>query len=425
MNDLNFNITPSAPSRPKNILCVVVGYRGTSKGRQSFKIEGLTNPDFRYWDKKSRRFSDGTETANLNNPILDNISALCESLLNNSLIKTPAQFIAALAEGTAPDDVLTLGDFLNTVITEMREGKNNKRPSRNYQVYINLLHKLEREGELIHRPMADIDNKCFIQFSNFILSLSDAEGRSNYSNIMKLFKQLHKKAYERELNDHVLRFKYSDAAPIGNDADKLPALTLKHMQSFRDFDMSLIPEQGARTRFYNELYRDFCLFLYETKSRPVDVMRAHSRDLVATRGKKYWKYLPEKKKNSKQRNKVVYVELTDAALRIIDKYKGVNSLGYILPFSLNNHERDFNDAKSWNTWNNAKSRTHEMINEWLKLVAKTLKFDINVTLYSFRRSALTHACAKKGANTLFIALEAGTSTKMLEQHYVSTTSAIM
>lgn len=72
MNDLNFNITPSAPSRPKNILCVVVGYRGTSKGRQSFKIEGLTNPDFRYWDKKSRRFSDGTETANLNNPILDN-----------------------------------------------------------------------------------------------------------------------------------------------------------------------------------------------------------------------------------------------------------------------------------------------------------------------------------------------------------------
>ena len=90
----------------------------------------------------------------------------------------------------------------------MRNGTNNKRPSKTYQPYINLLHKLEKEQtaqyegkrlDLINTPIADVDNKCFIQFGNFLLSLSDDEGRSNYLNIMKLFKQTHKKAFDREL----------------------------------------------------------------------------------------------------------------------------------------------------------------------------------------------------------------------------------
>lgn len=126
-----------------------------------------------------------------------------------------------MERGVATSDVMTLGDFLRILIDEMRNGTNNKRPSRNYQCYINLLHKLEKEEtaqykgktlDLINVPIAEVDNKCFIQFSKFILSLSDDEGRTNYSNIMKLFKQVHTKAYDRELTDTVLRFKYTDNA---------------------------------------------------------------------------------------------------------------------------------------------------------------------------------------------------------------------
>lgn len=208
--ELRYTLTPSAPSRPKGVLCVVVGYKGTPQGRKSNPIDGLTSPDFRYWDKKAQCFNSGTDTAKANNPILDAIRLRCDELLNNSAITSPYEFVDALKSGHTASEVITLGSFLRSLIDEMRNGTNNKRPSKNYQCYINLLHKLEKEekaqykgkvSDLINVPIAEIDNKCFIQFSNFILSLSDDEGRTNYLNIMKLFKQVHTKAYDRELTN--------------------------------------------------------------------------------------------------------------------------------------------------------------------------------------------------------------------------------
>lgn len=49
----------------------------------------------------------------------------------------------------------------------MRTGRGNKKPSRNYQTYINLLHKLEDEGRLIDIPVAEIDNSHFVWFSDY------------------------------------------------------------------------------------------------------------------------------------------------------------------------------------------------------------------------------------------------------------------
>ena len=166
--ELRYTLTPSAPSKPKGVLCVVVSYKGTSEGRKSYVIDGLTSPDFRYWDKKARRFTSGTDTAKANNPVLDAICERCDELLNNSAITSASDFKEALESGVIPSDVITLGNFLNALIDEMRNGTNNKRPSKNYQCYINLLHKLEREKtaqykgkvlDLINVPIAEIDNK--------------------------------------------------------------------------------------------------------------------------------------------------------------------------------------------------------------------------------------------------------------------------
>ena len=146
--EIYYKLTPSAPSRPKGILCVVVGYRGTPQGRKSNPIDGLTSPDFRYWDKKAQRFTTGTDTARANNPVLEAICERCNELLNNSAITSPSEFVDALKSGHTASEVITLGSFLRSLIDEMRNGTNNKRPSKNYQCYINLLHKLEREEKV-------------------------------------------------------------------------------------------------------------------------------------------------------------------------------------------------------------------------------------------------------------------------------------
>lgn len=416
--ELYYTLTPSAPSTAKGVLCVVIGYKGQSTGRKPFPIDGITNPNYEFWDKKAKRFKDGTDTARANNPVLDTVCDLCDELLANSLITTPQQFIDALKLGVAPNDVLTLGGFLSQLIDEMRN-VTNKRPSRNYQTYINLLHKLEREGELIDVPLRDINNSHFIQFSNYLLSLADDEGKSNYCNLMKYFKQVHKKAFERELNDNALRFKYTDNAPLTDDVEKLPSLTLEQYAQFCELDLSTIPQSGVNADFYKELYHDVCMFLYELNTRPVDFIRAHTDNIVTVNGRKYYKYVPEKKKNYKERDKVVYTPLSEKALQIIAKYKGKSSKGYIFPFSLNEYDWDYTNAQSWNKWNNRKNRALEMVRVWLKKVQKVLQLDFDLTLYTFRRSALTHACMAENANLMQIALSGGTSVDMLQKHYVS------
>lgn len=433
--ELRYILTPNAPSRPKGVLCVVAAYKGTSQGRKSYVVEGITSPDFRYWDKKTQRFTSGTDTAKANNPVLDDVCALCDELLNKSTITSTDEFINALKSGVAPSDVLTLGDFLRALIDEMRNGTNNKRPSKNYQCYINLLHKLEKEEkaqyegkilDLINVPIAEIDNKCFIQFSKFILSLSDDEGRTNYLNIMKLFKQVHTKAYDRELTDTSLRFKYTDCAPLLSEdyAEKSPSLTPVQYAQFVALDVQTLRKSGTLSYNLMQMYKDFCVFLYETKMRPVDVTRAHTGNIVTIEGKQYYRYTPEKKKNNKETNKskTVYTPLSEVALSIIDKYKGKSSQGYIFPFSLNEYDWKMMNAKSWNKWNNRKARLQEMINKWLReKVAPTLNWDIVPHLYTFRHSTLTHACMSEGANFMLIALDGGTSIDMLQRHYVSNT----
>lgn len=437
--ELRYKLTTSADRRTTTpTLYVCVAYKGSSTGRKYFTIQGLISPDFRYWDKKTQRFSSGTDTAKANNPVLEDVCALCDELLVNSAITSPSEFIEALKRGVAPSDVLTLGDFLRELIDDMRNGKNNKRPSKNYQCYITLLHKLEKEEkaqykgkvlDLINVPIAEVDNKCFIQFGDFILSLSDKEGKSNYINLMKLFKQVHTKAYDRELTDTVLRYKYKDNAPLlfDEDAEKLPSLTVEQYAKFVALDVKTFPKSGALTHELMQMYKDFCIFLYETKTRPVDVMRAHTNNIITENGIKFLRYVPEKKKNNKQtdKNKIVNTRFSCAALTIIEKYKGKSKQGYIFPFSMNEYHWDMKDAASWNKWNNRKQTTQEQINSWLRnKVAKVIGVNFRLTLYTFRHSTLTHACMADGANWGAIALESGTSIKMLQEHYVSNKIAI-
>ena len=156
-------------------------------------------------------------------------------------------------------------------------------------------------------------------------------------------------------------------------------------------------------------------------------MRAHTNNIITENGVKFLRYVPEKKKNNKQtdKNKIVNTRLSDAALAIIEKYKGKSKQGYIFPFSMNEYKWEMMDAKSWNKWNNRKQTAQEQINSWLRnKVAKAIGVDFRLTLYTFRHSTLTHACMSKSANWGAIALESGTSIKMLEQHYVSNTIAI-
>lgn len=418
MANLTYSFTFSLQGYPKGKLGIAVGFKGKTN-RTPYPIEKLKPYDVKHWDKKTKRFLGGTQNDVDNNELLEGLEKSCDELLKNPQITTPRQFIDALKTGETPKD--TFGAFLEKLIDEMRNGTNNKRPSKNYQCYINLLHKLEKEGNIINIPLADVNNKHFIAFSDFILSLSDDEGRTNYYSLMKLFKQVHTKASKKELNQYKLLFPYAEYVPVRTDEDneKRPSLSLEQYDQFVNLDLSKVNQSGINVEFYKSLYHSFCVFLYEMKLRPVDALKLHSSNIVTRNGKQYVKYVAEKKKNSKEKNKVTHVPITSKALSIINQYKGKSSKGYIFPFSLNEYDWDFNNATSWNKWNNRKQRAIDMVNQWLKKVAVILGLDFPLVCYTFRHSTLSHACMSDGANYMQIALEAATSPDMLLKHYVS------
>lgn len=412
---LNFNFTFKGE---KFCLCCTV--KGTTT-RHYKEVSGsyqLTSPNFDRWDKKRQEFVEATPEAISNNQRLQSMKAHYQSLydtLSRSMDVANGKMLFALEDKAAKfvaEKQMTLGDFLRQLI---QNGKTecNKKPSKNYQKYITLLHKLEKEETIINKPLKDICNADFIRFGQFILGkLTPKEGKNNYANLMKLFKGVHTQAYNRELNDHALRYPYMKDAPTTKSHERI-ALTLKQYGKFCTMDLAVIPQSGVNRSFFKELYRDFCIFLYEMKMRPCDVLRLHSNDIRNG----FVFYVAEKKKNYlDERKRTTKVELTPTARKIVNKYKGQSAKGYVFPFSMNNYDWDFSNADSWNKWHNRKQKTLQDINTFLHKFENVLNVE-TITLYTFRHSAFTHATNNKGCNLLKIAKEGATSVKMLESYY--------
>lgn len=413
------NINLSFSLEKKNGFVLVIREQGKSNGNR-VTVKNLINPDFTRWDRKEQRFIDATEDAIHNNSILREMKHKYQTIIDTCNPTSPTELKRMVETGILVNACvpLTLGAFLKQLIEGMKH-EAIKKPSKNYQNYITLYHKLEAEKEIINVPLCDICNQHFKLFGNFILSLPMDLGKSNYIPLMKRFKSVIRKAYKEELTHNVLTYDYSEKAPTIERKPRF-ALTEKQYNRFVNLDLSNIAQSGVNREYFKELYRDFCIFLYEMKMRPVDVIRLHSDNVVYLGEKQIAciQYIAEKKKNYTDYKGVVTNKLTTIAKKIIEKYKGKSSKGYIFPFSMNEYDWDFSNAKEWGKWTIRKQATLEKINAFIKKTAKYIGTDKDsFTLYTFRHSAITHEIEKKNKDILIIAKEAGTSPKMIDKHY--------
>ena len=413
------NINLSFSLEKKNGFVLVIREQGNSNGNR-VTVKNLINPDFKRWNKKEQRFIDATQDAIHNNSVLREMRNKYQTIIDTCNPTSPAELKRMVETGILVNACvpLTLGAFLKQLIDGMKH-EAIKKPSKNYQNYITLYHKLEAEKEIINVPLCDICNQHFKQFGKFILSLPMDLGKSNYIPLMKRFKSVIRKAYKEELTHNVLTYDYSEKAPTIERKPRF-ALTESQYNKFVNLDLSVIAQSGVNREYFKELYRDFCIFLYEMKMRPVDVIRLHSDNVVYLGEKKIAciQYIAEKKKNYTGYKGVVTNKLTTIAKSIIEKYKGKSSKGYIFPFSMNEYDWDFSNAKEWGKWTIRKQATLEKINAFIKKTARYVGVEKDrFTLYTFRHSAITHEVEKKNKDICTIAKEAGTSPKKIDKHY--------
>lgn len=430
--------------------CLCAHVKGT--GVRHYKtVEGLKNPNFTKWNPDAQMFISRVQTDLENNIILQDLLSQIEQLLDEHDFDSGKELFAmfdSLRKEKAEAAILkekqeiTLGEFIKEVIEELRHPVKRK-PSSNFQPYTTLLHKLEKEGKIIKTAISKVNRHSFVQFSEWILRQKGLKGSGkNYIALMKLLIATINRARKAGLTDYTPNFPYMDYAPVvnklserasdlNNSGGTVKSLSPEQYEQFVNFDLELIKLRHPHQNYYKELYRDFCILLYEMKSRPIDIIKLHWDNLAFNERYQRWTctYIPSKKKNyafmrENDSNPLVVQFLTPRALDIIMKYKDRSVSGYVLPFSFNKRKWDLENPEQYHTYYTQQNRMQGRINRFLHKVGDKLGLPFQLTTYAFRRTAITKALIDNEMPITMIAKIAGTSVGMIEHHYVNYLDAL-
>jgi integrase len=407
----------------------------SANGKRAYiLVKGLRNPNYKSWDKKNQCFIGLDDETRYNNNMINSLlNTFKNNILAIGVFDTPTDVVKAYKVGLTLEckREVSFAELLKQIVIDERNKKTTR--SANYQLYNNLLNKLTStnaptyKGEKIANCIVEqIDNAVFSAFGCWVLKECNGKG---YKNLMVTFQAAVNRASERyHHNVNKLDYAWRKLQPkktvtgltalqqIAATASQIPTLSAKEIERFAAFDLSTIAPKQQRNAFLLELYRDFALLMYYTMARPVDVIKwdythnynPSTQQIV---------YVPHKLRN--RGGKRVIINLNDKAIAIIEKYKNMSKGGYLLPLPINETAwGDDIDGSTFDSWEIKRNATLLHTNANLKKIAKALKLSVeDLTLYTFRHSAITHAVNAKGANIFLIARNAGTSVKMIEKHY--------
>lgn len=318
---------------------------------------------------------------------------------------------------------MSVGEWLERTIYELKYPSRLK-PTSNWQVYVSLLHKLQAEGSVINMPVRAVGDKTFRQLIKWLLK-NKGQG---FTGTMKSFTALINRARRARLTKYVADFPYSDFAPkpkralsaagIIAEGGSIRSLSRAQWEAFLNMDLSGVRMlSGPHMAYWKEVFRDFCILLYELKSRPIDVLNLHSVHFAENpdNGRLVCAYVPAKKAN---RGTVAMQYLSPEAKKLIDKYLPARS-GYIFPFPMNCRRWNLDNAEQFHAHYKAARNQLWKIDKFLHKVGELLELPFTMTLYAVRRTALTHAIAENRIPLPALAQMAGTSVRMLEKHYTN------
>lgn len=405
---------------------LVLRETGRTNGH-TVRVKNLIEPDFSFWDKKQQAFMQPTENAIHNNKVLQGMKARYQQLIDEYAPQTLADLKEIVRTGKCRKNTKaqTFGELVQEKIElEKNKGTDDaKAPSQNYRNYVTLLHKLETEGQIINVPAIEINNRHFEKFGVF-LKAQQGKARNNYVSVMKRFYAVHNYAYQKEKVKHRLTYKFMNDAPT-KDAPERTVPTLREYKRLVKVNLEKVTIKNNNTLQTKQMYLDFCIFMYEMKIRPCDLLNLHYNNIKTNdiNGKLYICYTPIKKKNYTERRKVKNC-MTPKAIEIMQKYQGISKAGYIFPFKMNETFWIFDNDAIFEKWCNKRNYILQQINKFLKAAAKQARIKTQrFSLYSLRNARITHEIGEGKKSIMMIAKEAGTSLTMIDKHYFTMEAA--
>lgn len=430
--------------------------RETGK-RRYMLVEGLETPDLQAWDRKLQMFAKPDARSVRNNAVLMEMRVDMEMLIRAGMGRDIDMLFSNYRAGTAKKMCVggenvkespeirstpTLAEYLEARIKRMKETD----VTRNYQIYQSLYHNLLGENHKVNGkepkrfekpchdsiPLADtmlgqFTNRHLMSFCEWVKRVK--KGR-NYHGLTTALKATLNAA---RTDGHVtedLSFSFARNAPrtgsvttVGRKAEKSGAkrmsLTPKQIDEAFAFDVRTLrrPGAGPQQEWWNRMYLDTARLMYLLMSRPADVVTMRWDMVEEKGGKKFLCYIPYKKRcYVNAHDHIVRMPICDEAMEIMERYRGRSRTGCILPFPDNDRSYDPDTPQGAMEWGKAIGRSIRKVDVFLKHVGRHLGLRWSLSLYAFRRSAITHSI-EGGMGIMKVAKRAGTGLAMIDKKY--------
>ena len=385
-----------------------------SEGKQRFykSVKHLLvgNPNIeKHWSTDKERFSTYAVSYQENNKALMDFKAIYLKLTTEHPEFTARQIASAYTHNTGKvtcqvadrlqelDHAATFFEPYLEVIIQREKAKQGC----NFEVYEKLLTKCRK---LI--PQFNILRFSDIDYDKCVYIASIFAQHTGYKGTAKCFRAVLGRAAKDKAVDFSLTrigdFKFNDYNPAKNDEllHQPDVLSTEQIRTFLNLDVfNLTPNYADRNLI--ELYYDFCVFMFQSFFAPCDVIKLKYQHIT-----KAHTIVTRRKKT----HKAIEIPITPKMQEIIDKYRGTTSNGYVFPIM------DDEKAKQHVTKDYLFKKFRQNLNVWLKDVGAELGLAFNLYAYVFRHTAITVAL-DNGLPTSYVAMAAGTSIEVIQQHY--------
>ena len=358
----------------------------------------------RHWNPKKQIFTPSCPFSDENNTIIVQFRQKYEQLAINwegTLYGLMAQF-----EKPEHTPEKTLSGFIKSIVKDLKE---NRHPDGTLKGTFEGYQKLDKRLEEFFQYMnTEYEKLTFKEITpsvvnnilDWVIRTRDGKGLEYIS---KTLHSVIMKADKAELIDAKAFVRCNWKKGTNGSSAKLHTLSEDQINKLKEMDLYTISKSQ-----YNELYRDFCLFMLRTGQSPCDVVSLKHSDIKKVNG--FSHFIFKRRKIAEKQLVPCAVPIDPTLQAIINRWKYRSSDNYIFPI------RNKKKLKTQQTNNGDIKHFISNLNNWLKRLGKALGCDFVLRAYTFRHTAITRYVSK-GIPLAYISNMMGTSVKNIEKIY--------
>lgn len=360
----------------------------------------------RHWNQKKQLFIPSCPFSDENNSILVQFRQKYDEAAINWNGSVFGMIMAMESSDTSEDKGMKVSEFIQFVIARLKKNRHADGTFKgSFEDYLKCEKRIQ---EFCKFKRIKYSNLLVSELNaSFVNSVFDWVERSRKGKGMRyISKTLHSLIMKADAEGHLKAEDFKSCNWFKKprvSSQKFNTLTEEQCKQFASIDLAEI----CNSR-WNELYRDFCLFILYTGQSVCDAVALRYSDIEQIGGISHFVF--KRRKIAEKQSVPCSVPINTEMNRIMLRWRHLSKDGYIFP--IRNKEK----IRTQGTNNGDIKHFIGRLNIWLKKVGKAIQCPFSLHTYTFRHTAITRYISK-GVPVIYVANMMGTSVDNCEKIY--------